>query len=114
MKNNLFIPRNWIEEHILKLENYSGGIDELSRKISNIRTWTYISNQSDWLKDKLYWQEKTRDIEDNLSEYLHESLTNRFIDISISHFIKLLILTLDLNNYSLSKKINFKILIYVN
>ena len=62
MENNLFIPKNWIEKHIHKLEDYSGGIDELSSKISNIRTWTYISNQSNWLKDKLYWQEKTRDI----------------------------------------------------
>ena len=87
MENNLFIPKGWIEEHIHRLDDYSGGIDELSRKISNIRTWTYISNQSDWLKDKLYWQEKTRDIEDNLSEYLHKSLTNRFIDISVSYFI---------------------------
>ena len=87
MENNLIIPKSWLEKHIHKLEDYSGGIDELSSKISNIRTWTYISNQSDWLKDKLYWQEKTRDIEDNLSDCLHESLTNRFIDISMSYFI---------------------------
>ena len=47
---------------------------------------TYISNQSNWLKEKEYWQEKTRNIEDNLSDHLHESLTNRFIDISATYF----------------------------
>ncbi len=87
IENDLFISQSWIEEHIYKLEDYSGGIDELSRKIANIRTWTYISNQSNWLKNKDYWQEKTRDIEDNLSDHLHESLTNRFIDVSANYLV---------------------------
>ena len=87
MKNNLTIPEDWINKRVSRLEDYSGGIDELSIKISNIRTWTYISNQSNWLEKKEYWQDKTRKIEDNLSDHLHESLTNRFIDISASYFI---------------------------
>ena len=43
------------------------------KKLANIRTWTYISNQSNWLKNKQFWQEKTRTIEDNLSDHLHEN-----------------------------------------
>ncbi len=88
IKNNSFIPEDWIIERISRLEDYSGGIDELSRKISNIRTWTYISNQYFWLKDKEYWQNKTRNIEDNLSDQLHERLTNRFVDFSASYFVE--------------------------
>ena len=86
MENDFFLPENWINVHVSKLEDYRGGIDELSKKIANIRTWTFISNQSNWLKNKNYWQEKTRKIEDYLSDQLHEKLTNRFIDISASYF----------------------------
>ena len=53
----------------------------------NIRTWTYIANQSKWIKDYQYWQEKTHKIENNLSDHLHESLTNRFVDFSASYFV---------------------------
>lgn len=85
-RNDFLLPENWIHNHVSKLEDYSGGIDELSNKIANIRTWTYISNQSSWLDNKQFWQEKTRTIEDNLSDQLHEKLTNRFIDLSASYF----------------------------
>ena len=80
LKNDFFLPDSWFNNHVSKLENYEGGIEELAKKIENIRTWKYISNQSNWLKDKKYWQEKTTIIEDNLSDLLHEKLTNRFID----------------------------------
>ena len=89
MKNNNILPENWLQDNILRLENYSGGIDELSSKISNIRTWTYISNQSDWIANHQFWQEKTKKIENNLSDFLHKSLTNRFIDLSASYFLDL-------------------------
>ena len=87
VKNEFFLPEEWFHQYVSKLEDYGGGIDELSKKISNIRTWTYISNQSQWLKNKQFWQEKTRNIEDNLSDQLHEKLTNRFIDLSASYFV---------------------------
>ena len=86
IKNDLKIPENWLNDKIRRLDNYAGGIDELTSKIANIRTWTYISNQSDWLENKEYWKKKTRYIEDTLSDSLHETLTNRFVDISASYF----------------------------
>ncbi len=87
IKNDGMLDDNWLREKILKLENYSGGIEELSIKISNIRTWTYISNQTKWIKEFEFWQNKTKEIEDNLSDNLHESLTNRFVDFSASFFV---------------------------
>jgi len=87
--NNFLLPEDWIYQHVSKLEDFSGGIDELSNKIAKIRTWTYISNQSNWLVNRKFWQEKTRIIEDNLSDQLHEKLTNRFIDISASYFVNI-------------------------
>ena len=86
IKNNGAFPDEWLKEKIIKLENYSGGIDELSIKIANIRTWTYIANQSKWINDYEFWQKKTQEIENNLSDYLHISLTNRFVDFSASYF----------------------------
>ena len=87
INNDLRIPESWIQDKVLRLDNYSGGIDELSIKISKIRTWTYISNHSFWLENNKYWEEKTRSIENNLSDHLHKSLTNRFVDFSASYFL---------------------------
>ena len=101
INNDYKIPEDWLNERVKRLENYSGGIEELTSKIANIRTWTYISNQSNWLENNKYWKEKTRNIEDNLSDNLHESLTNRFIDISMSYLI-------NDNNKSTNNKIEIK------
>ena len=87
VNNNLKIPEDWISNKVLKLENYNGDIPELSLKISQIRTWTYISNHQSWLTDPKYWQEKTQQIENDLSDNLHEGLTNKFIDVSSKFFI---------------------------
>ena len=87
VKNNFKIPEDWINNKILKLDNFNGGIPELSLKISQIRTWTYISNHQTWLKDPIYWQQKTQQIENDLSDNLHIGLTNKFIDSSSKFFI---------------------------
>ena len=90
IKNDGIFPENWLSERVLKLDNYIGGIEELSIKIGNIRTWTYIANHSNWIKNSQYWQEKTHQIENNLSDHLHISLTNRFVDASASFFMSTL------------------------
>ena len=88
IKNNYKIPEEWINKKVSKLDKFDGGIPELSIKISQIRTWTYISNNQDWLKDSYYWKEKTQKIENELSDQLHNNLINRFIDYSSKFFIK--------------------------
>ncbi len=87
VENNYFIPEEWINNKVSKLNNFGGGIPELSIKISQIRTWTYISNNHNWLKNSYYWKEKTQQIENELSDQLHNSLTNKFIDYSSKFFI---------------------------
>ena len=81
------IPKLWLEKNILSLQKFNGGIEELSLKISQIRTWTYISNHQNWLNNEKYWQEITQQIENNLSDNLHEGLTNRFVDTTSKYFI---------------------------
>ena len=87
VENNYKIPEEWIGKKIIRLNNFSGGIPELTIRISQIRTWTYISNNHDWLKNSYYWKEKTQKIENELSDPLHESLTKKFIDYSSKFFI---------------------------
>lgn len=52
----------------------------LSTRISHVRTWTFIANRADWLEAPVYWQGRAKEIEDRLSDVLHERLTHRFID----------------------------------
>ncbi|MEQ1866211.1 MAG: hypothetical protein ABL996_16360, partial [Micropepsaceae bacterium] len=63
-----------------RLDNVEGDIDAIAQRIAHIRTWTYVANRPNWLADSVGWQEKTRAIEDHLSDALHEKLTQRFVD----------------------------------
>lgn len=74
------INADWIAEQVRFCDNANGDIDTLSNRIKQIRTWTFVSNRKNWLEDPTHWREKTRDIEDRLSDALHERLTQRFVD----------------------------------
>lgn len=74
------VDPDWIAEQVRFCDNASGDIDTLSNRIRQIRTWTFVANRKNWLEDPAYWREKTRDIEDRLSDALHERLTQRFVD----------------------------------
>ena len=67
-------------EQVRRADATEGDIDTLSHRIAQIRTWTFVSNRPGWLADQLHWQERTREIEDRLSDALHERLTKRFVD----------------------------------
>lgn len=74
------IPEDWFAEQVAFSDRVDGDIDTLSTRLAHIRTWTYVANRADWLKDPVHWQGKTRAIEDRLSDALHERLTQRFVD----------------------------------
>ena len=74
------LPPDWVSGHLKSLEKIDGDIDTLATRIAHTRTWTYISHVSDWMDDYKYWQETARNIEDKLSDALHERLTQRFVD----------------------------------
>jgi ATP-dependent RNA helicase SUPV3L1/SUV3 len=57
-----------------------GDIDTLAARIAGIRTWTYVSHQADWLDAPDEWAQRTRALEDKLSDALHDKLTQRFVD----------------------------------
>ena len=74
------LPDAWVAGQIARLDDLSGEIDALTSRITHIRTWTYVSHRAEWLADAPHWQERTRAIEDRLSDALHERLTQRFVD----------------------------------
>ena len=74
------LPADWVAAQLTQLERTDGDIDTLMARIAHTRTWTYISHRADWLEDSLHWQDRTRAIEDRLSDVLHERLTQRFVD----------------------------------
>jgi ATP-dependent RNA helicase SUPV3L1/SUV3 len=74
------LPADWVARQIDRLDVATGDIDALTNRIAHIRTWTYISHRADWLDDAAHWQERAREIEDKLSDALHDRLTQRFVD----------------------------------
>jgi ATP-dependent RNA helicase SUPV3L1/SUV3 len=74
------IPEDWFASQIAFADRTDGDIDTLATRIAHIRTWTFVSNRSEWLARPEEWQAKTREVEDKLSDALHERLTQRFVD----------------------------------
>ena len=74
------IPEDWFARHIHELDRTDGDLDTLSARLAQVRTWTFIANRPDWLRDPEHWQEVARRVEDRLSDALHERLAQRFID----------------------------------
>ena len=82
------VNENFMAEQVRRADQTDGEIDTLSARIAQIRTWTYVSNRPGWLAHPTHWQEKTREIEDRLSDALHERLTKRFVDRRTSVLMK--------------------------
>jgi ATP-dependent RNA helicase SUPV3L1/SUV3 len=75
-----FVPADWFSRHIAAMDRTDGDIDTLSNRIAQIRTWSFVANRPDWLKDPEHWQGVARGVEDKLSDALHERLAQRFVD----------------------------------
>ena len=74
------IPDDWFQRQLATFDRTDGDIDTLSARIAQVRTWNFIANRPDWLGDPEHWQGVTRQVEDKLSDALHERLAHRFVD----------------------------------
>ena len=74
------LPTDWLAGQIGMLDRTEGDIDTLMQRLSGVRIWSYIAARADWVKDSPHWQGKAREVEDKLSDVLHERLTARFVD----------------------------------
>jgi len=78
------VTNEYMKKQLEHLDKYNGNIDTLTNRISNVRTWSYVANKKNWANNSDYWVERTKYIEDKLSDKLHEELTKSFIDKRIS------------------------------
>ena len=74
------IPSQYMKQQLSLLNKMDGNVDSISNRIANVRTWSYVSNKSNWVENQDYWIERTKLLEDKLSDRLHEELTKSFID----------------------------------
>jgi len=74
------LSEDWFARRVGEVDRSDGDIDTLSARIAQVRTWTFVANRPDWLRVPEHWQRITRQVEDRLSDALHERLAQRFVD----------------------------------
>lgn len=74
------IPTDWLAKAVSRIDRTDGDIDQISRRLAHIRTWTYVTQRKNWVDDEFHWRDETRAVEDRLSDALHQRLTQRFVD----------------------------------
>ena len=82
------IPEDWMQGQLSTLDRADGDIDALSMRLARVRTLAYIANHADWLADPPAWQGRARELEDRLSDTLHQSLMQRFVDRRTSTLLR--------------------------
>ena len=78
------VSNEYMKLQLKDIDRYDGNIDTLSNRISSVRTWSYVANKKNWTDNSDFWIERAKNIEDKLSDKLHEELTKSFIDKRIS------------------------------
>ena len=78
------VTNEYMKKQLEYLDRYDGNIDTLANRISNVRTWSYVANKKNWANNSDYWVERTKYIEDKLSDKLHEKLTKSLVNKRIS------------------------------
>ena len=74
------IPAPWFADQVARLDDVTGDVETIAGRIAAIRTWAYIAHRDDWLADPAHWAARTAAVEERLSDALHVSLTQRFVD----------------------------------
>ena len=74
------ITSKFMKQQLSLLDKLDGNVDSVSNRIANVRTWSYVANKNGWVENQDYWVERTKFLEDRLSDRLHEELTKSFID----------------------------------
>ncbi|WP_297731239.1 helicase-related protein [uncultured Maricaulis sp.] len=82
------LPDDWMNGQLERFRKTSGDVDALAARLAHVRTWAYAAHRSDWTRDPEHWRGVTREIEDRLSDALHERLMQRFVDRRTSALVK--------------------------
>lgn len=83
------LPEDWFAARLKALQSTRGGVDALASRLQQARTWGYCAHRRGWLHRENYWQEQCAELENHLSDALHEGLIARFVDKRTSTLLKL-------------------------
>jgi ATP-dependent RNA helicase SUPV3L1/SUV3 len=88
LRNEKVLPVDWIAGQFEGLDKTEGDIDTLMQRLADVRVWAYITARADWMRDAAPWQNRAREIEDKISDTLHEKLMARFVDRRAAHLTR--------------------------
>lgn len=79
-EGNGHLPHQWFADELARLDRTDGDVETIAGRIAAARSWAYIAQRADWLAEPSHWAERTAALEEKLSDALHASLTQRFVD----------------------------------
>ncbi len=82
------LPHSYVAGEISRLDTIQGDIEGISGRIAAARTWSYIAQRADWVDDPVAMAERTRALEEKLSDGLHNALKQRFVDRRTSMLLR--------------------------
>jgi len=87
-EGNGYVPHQWFADELARLDTAAGDVETIAGRVASVRSWAYIAQRPDWLADPARWADRTREVEERLSDALHASLTQRFVDKRTSALIR--------------------------
>jgi ATP-dependent RNA helicase SUPV3L1/SUV3 len=88
LRREKVLPVAWIGAEFANLDKTEGDIDTLMQRLADVRVWAYITARADWMRDAAPWAAQAREIEDKISDSLHEKLMARFVDRRAAHLTR--------------------------
>lgn len=88
LRRERVLPVDWIAGQFEGLDKTEGDIDTLMQRLADVRVWAFITARADWMKDAAPWANRAREIEDKISDMLHEKLMARFVDKRAAHLTR--------------------------
>ncbi len=88
LRRDTVLPVSWIGGEFEVLDKTEGDIDTLMQRLADVRVWAYITARADWMRDATPWQNRAREIEEKISDTLHEKLMARFVDRRAAHLTR--------------------------
>ncbi|HEY1097743.1 MAG TPA: helicase-related protein [Myxococcota bacterium] len=74
------VTEQWLQARHDELDDVDGDVETLVARLARVRILAYVVNKPTWVTDTARWQKRARDLEDRLSDALHERLQHRFVD----------------------------------
>jgi len=82
------LPTDFMAAQFDRLDKIGGDVHVLSQRLAQVRTWAYVAHRGDWAQEADIWRERAREVEDRLSDALHDHLTQRFVDRRTAALVK--------------------------